>query len=128
MKCHKYQASVTDTFAAAHNLVNYQGACEKLHGHNYSVTLVVGTNSLNRFSMVADFRVLKRALRKAFEVLDHTYLNELPQFEGEQTTAERIAVVVAELVKPHLPQDVALCEVRVCESEGCCVSYFPDGE
>ena len=128
MRRFKYQASVKGTFAAAHNLVNYRGACERLHGHNYTVTLVVGTNSLNRFSMVADFRVLKDALRRAFEVLDHTYLNELPQFEGEQTTAERIAVVIADLVKPHLPQDVVLCEVRVCESEGCCVSYFPDGE
>ena len=126
MRCHKYHASVKATFSAAHNLRDYRGACERLHGHNYTVTLVVGSNSLNRFSMVADFKVLKNALQEVFKTLDHTYLNELPQFEDGQTTAERIAVVIAEMVRPLLPQDVALCEVVVCESDDCCVSYHPD--
>jgi len=126
MRCHRFHAWVEASFAAAHNLTNYHGECERLHGHNYTVRVVVGSNSLNRFSMVSDFKVLKQALRKVFETLDHTYLNELPQFEGEQTTAERIAVVIADMVKPHLPQDVTLCEVVVCESPGNCVSYSPE--
>lgn len=126
MRCHKFHACVEEVFAAAHNLVDYHGVCERLHGHNYTVKIVVGSNSLNRFSMVADFALLKNALREVLKTFDHTYLNDLPQFKSEQTTSEQIAIVVARMIKDHLPQDVSLCEVVVCESEGSCVSYHPD--
>ena len=41
-----YEVSVDDNFAAAHNLRNYKGKCENLHGHNYKVRVTLtGRNS-----------------------------------------------------------------------------------
>ena len=36
-----YEVSVDETFAAAHNLRNYKGKCEDLHGHNYKVRVTL---------------------------------------------------------------------------------------
>ena len=36
-----YEVSVDETFAAAHNLRNYNGKCENLHGHNYKVRVTL---------------------------------------------------------------------------------------
>ena len=35
-------------FSAAHNLRNYRGKCEKLHGHNWQVEAVFAADKLNK--------------------------------------------------------------------------------
>jgi len=36
-----YYLKIVDYFAAAHNLINYKGKCEELHGHNWKVEILV---------------------------------------------------------------------------------------
>ncbi|MBP6333296.1 MAG: 6-carboxytetrahydropterin synthase, partial [Aminivibrio sp.] len=42
------------TFDAAHNLVEYHGKCERLHGHTYRLAVVL-KGSPDREGMIADF-------------------------------------------------------------------------
>ena len=43
-----YEVSVDETFAAAHNLRNYKGKCEDLHGHNYKVRVTLAGRNWTR--------------------------------------------------------------------------------
>ncbi len=76
-----YELTIEAHFAAAHNLREYQGECENLHGHNWRVEVVVGAGELDRLGMVMDFRDLKGALGGVLRQLDHKYINDVPPFD-----------------------------------------------
>ena len=92
-----YSLRVETEFAAAHFLSSYHGKCEKLHGHNYRVRLWIRGTELDEAGMVADFSVLKKALKEAVSPLDHSNMNEMEIFKNNPS-AERIAHYVFERV------------------------------
>ncbi len=59
-------------FCYAHRLLNYEGKCAHLHGHNAVVDVEFAAASLNSQSLVLDFIEIKNKV-KAFldEELDH---------------------------------------------------------
>lgn len=59
-------------FAAAH-FVSEGGTCERLHGHNYHVTVTV-QGDINPEGMVIDFRILKKQVRQLCKKWDHFIL------------------------------------------------------
>ena len=59
------------TFAAAHNLRGYEGECEKLHGHNYRVQVVLAGEDLDGLGMLVDFREARRLVGEVVDRLDH---------------------------------------------------------
>jgi len=86
-----YEIKVTDEFCGAHNLRNYKGKCEALHGHNWKVELSVFSDTLNSQGMVMDFKDLKNAIKKVTSGLDHKYLNDIEYFKKTNPTSENIA-------------------------------------
>ena len=98
-----YHARVEDEFSAAHFLSHYRGKCEKLHGHNYRVRLWVRGEELDEGGMLADFSLLKKALKEAIALLDHSNLNEHEVFQNDPS-AERIAHYVFEEAQRRLPE------------------------
>ncbi len=48
------------SFAAAHNLRNYHGKCENLHGHNYKVRIALTGEELDLTGLLYDFVQLKQ--------------------------------------------------------------------
>ncbi|MDR0586145.1 MAG: 6-carboxytetrahydropterin synthase [Treponema sp.] len=101
-----YTVRVEADFAAAHFLSRYHGKCEKLHGHNYRVRLWARGGGLDGGGILVDFAVLKDALRRVCASLDHTNLNDNPDFSGDPS-AERIARHVFEETAKLLPGDAA---------------------
>ncbi|MEX0842799.1 MAG: 6-carboxytetrahydropterin synthase, partial [Gemmatimonadota bacterium] len=75
-----YTVSVQAHYDSAHFLRNYQGKCERLHGHRYVVEVALQTAELNESGIAFDFVDLKRHLRELADELDHENLNDLPQF------------------------------------------------
>jgi 6-pyruvoyltetrahydropterin/6-carboxytetrahydropterin synthase len=66
--------SVVKTFeiSYAHRLLNYNGKCENLHGHNGKIEIEISTYNLNNEEMVMDFTEIKeKAGRWLNENLDH---------------------------------------------------------
>jgi 6-pyruvoyltetrahydropterin/6-carboxytetrahydropterin synthase len=122
-----YYLTVCSTFAAAHNLMNYQGDCENLHGHNWKVEVTVAAKELNAAGLGIDFKVLKKETNKLLDQLDHKYLNELPPFVQESPSSENIARFLFEKLGQELnDSNVTVKKVTVWESDHACASYAKD--
>ena len=119
-----YRIRVESEFAAAHFLSHYHGKCERLHGHNYLVRLWARSDLLNEGGMVADFALLKDALRKVCKTLDHTHLNDHDFFAGDPSS-ERIAFYIYHEVVKILPPEIAefVSAVDVFETPGSMARY-----
>lgn len=118
-----YTVRVEATFAAAHFLSHYRGKCEKLHGHNYRVLAYARGAVLDEGGMLLDFGVLKDALRKVSERLDHSLLNDIEAFKGDPS-AERIAEYLFRGIMDILPGS-PLFAVEVFETDTSMARYEP---
>ena len=59
-------------FSAAH-FITFGGKCERLHGHNYAVSVILAGN-LTEDRYVFDFVELKKNIRRICDRLDHHFL------------------------------------------------------
>jgi len=121
-----YELLIQDCFSAAHNLREYQGKCERLHGHNWRVDLRLEADHLDSQGMVLDFHEAKRILAEALNPFDHAYLNEVPPFDELNPSSENLARVIAGVVAARLPEGVRLVGVTTWESDRCAATYRPD--
>jgi len=122
-----YHLMIKTHFAAAHRLINYQGDCENLHGHNWHVEVTVAARELDSAGLGIDFKVLKRRTKALLDELDHKYLNDLEPFRDTSPSSERIArFIYGRLSKELDDHNVRVERVNVWESEFACASYTPD--
>lgn len=100
-------------FDAAHNLINYHGKCEKLHGHTYKLRVVL-EGQPDSEGMIMDFVELSGLVKeKIISRLDHSYLNDIIT----QPSAENIALWVwAELEKFLTRDNCKLYEIHIWET------------
>jgi 6-pyruvoyltetrahydropterin/6-carboxytetrahydropterin synthase len=62
-------------FCFGHRLMDYDGKCHNLHGHNGKACIALNGDKLNRLGMVMDFVELKRIVGTWIDsTLDHTLL------------------------------------------------------
>ena len=121
-----YIIKVKSEFSGAHNLRNYDGKCENLHGHNWKVEVTVSTETLDEAGMAIDFTLLKQKTNDIIKQLDHQYLNEIPYFKNTNPSSENIAAYIFNLLKKKLGDTtVKLTKVSVWESENSMASYLP---
>ena len=122
-----YLLTIHTKFAAAHNLINYEGPCENLHGHNWKVEVVVSARQLDKAGMGIDFKVLKRETKKTLELLDHKYLNDVPPFNDISPSSENIArFLFEELGTVFNDDNVKVERINVWETDNACASYIED--
>lgn len=119
-----YHLIVEDWFSSAHQLREYQGKCENLHGHNWKVELEVCGEELGSVGMLMDFGDLKKILKGIMDTLDHKFLNELEPFDKINPTSELIAKYIADTADEMLAKGVHVYKVTVWESEKCRASYL----
>jgi len=115
-----YCIKVKSNFSAAHNLKNYRGKCEHLHGHNWVVETIFSYGSLGKEGMAVDFRIAKKLLKDVVGKLDHSYLNRLAYFKKTNPTSENIARYIYDNVKRR---NKNLRSVSVWENETSCAIY-----
>ena len=116
-----YEIKVKTNFSSAHNLRNYKGKCERLHGHNWVVEAVFAYKSLDRDGLAVDFHEAKRILKDAIEALDHSYLNDIPAFKKANPTSENIAKHIYDRVKR---KNGRISSVSVWENDNSCATYY----
>lgn len=119
-----YELIIQTDFAAAHSLRDYAGDCERLHGHNWKLDVVVSSPTLDKQGMVCDFREVKKLLARVVDRLDHRHLNELDFFRKLNPTTENVAHVVSEELGKLLPSGVRVTRVTAWESDHCGATYF----
>ncbi len=118
-----YFLQVESEFASAHQLREYRGKCENLHGHNWRVVVRVRGGELDATGMLMDFGVLKRLLRGIMEELDHRFLNETPPFDAINPTSENLAKYIYGVLAGILPSGISPHEVTVYESPTASATY-----
>ena len=116
-----YEVTVEQSFAAAHALRHYKGACENLHGHNFKVHVTIEGEQLDQAGMLVDFLDVKALMLRVMERIDHQNLNEVPPFNEEKNpSAENIAEYFYNHMSDGLkdvPVPVRVREVKVWETD-----------
>ncbi|MBI3996852.1 MAG: 6-carboxytetrahydropterin synthase [Candidatus Omnitrophica bacterium] len=70
-----YSVTKTIMFCYGHRLLNYDGKCRYLHGHNGRVEIELTSDSLDQRGMVRDFSEIKRVIQGWIDrELDHKML------------------------------------------------------
>jgi len=108
---------VKEKFQAAHFLKDYNGKCERIHGHTFIVEVHVKVEKLNKTGIGIDFIEIKNTLNKILP--DHELLNEIYDFNP---SAENLAKHFFQELKKIYP----IKKVIVWESEEACAEYFED--
>jgi 6-pyruvoyltetrahydropterin/6-carboxytetrahydropterin synthase len=130
-----YRVTREIDFCYGHRLLNYDGKCQHLHGHNARAIISLEGHALDDRGMLVDFVDIKRHVQRWIdENLDHNMLlcrddPILPvlQEHGERVfvmdanpTAENIARLIFDrTVEAGLP----VVEVVVWETEKCHAAY-----
>ena len=115
------------TFSASHQLRNYKGRCERLHGHNWRIRVCVSAKDLDSSGMVIDFHELDRMMGLAIEAFDHRHLNDVPAFEKDNPSAENIARAIGESVKNQLADtEIRVSYCDVFENDLSRARYIPE--
>lgn len=123
-------------FNAAHRLYNPEwsfeknevvfGKCNnpKFHGHNYDLIVSVTGEIDEKTGYVMDMKVLKDLIKIEVEnAFDHKNLNlDVPDFKNLNPTAENIAVVIWNKLRPHIKADNEI-EVVLYETPRNFVTY-----
>ena len=124
-------------FCYGHRLLNHEGVCRHLHGHNAMVEIDITAETLDARDMVVDFTDLKRAVKAWIDrELDHKMILrqddpmvEVLRAQGEPVytiesnpTAERLARLIFETAS-GLGFNVSA--VRLWETPGSCASWAP---
>ena len=124
-------------FSYGHRLLNYDGVCRHLHGHNAMVEIDITAEKLDAREMVVDFSDIKRAVKVWIDrELDHKMILrqddpmvEILRAQGEPVytmdsnpTAERLARLIFDTVH-GLGFNVSA--VRFWETPSACATWAP---
>ena len=126
-------------FCYGHRLLNYEGKCKNLHGHNGRAEIALASDSLDGLGMVLDFTEIKRVIHTWIdETLDHRmilhrddpavpFLRELgePMYLIDvNPTAENIARLIGEFA---LEKGFPVTKVDLWETRNCYATYIASG-
>jgi 6-pyruvoyltetrahydropterin/6-carboxytetrahydropterin synthase len=124
-------------FCYGHRLLNYEGKCRHLHGHNGRAVIALASPRLDELGMVVDFARLKRVVGGWIdENLDHKMIlrrddpavpllrqqGEPVYLLDENPTAENLARLLYEVTAA---QGFPVVEVRLWETDDSFATYAP---
>ena len=125
-------------FCYGHRLLNHQGKCRHLHGHNATAVIRLESTALNELGMVCDFSDIGDYVKGWIEqTLDHNMLlhAEDPVLPLLQEAGERVYVMtanptaenIARLIFEHVAAGgFPVAEVSIYETDSALASYRPD--
>jgi 6-pyruvoyltetrahydropterin/6-carboxytetrahydropterin synthase len=122
-------------FCYGHRLLNYDGKCRYLHGHNGRAVIVLEAQELDRRGMVLDFSEIKQVVSQWIdETLDHRMilcrhdpavqvlqkLGEPLHLIDENPTAENIAKLIFQFTAQR---GFPVVETHLWETPRCYATY-----
>jgi 6-pyruvoyltetrahydropterin/6-carboxytetrahydropterin synthase len=120
-----YELRIISHLAAAHQLRDFQGQCENLHGHNWKIEVFVTGEEVEENGILIDFKEVKKATEKVIQVLDHRFLNELEHFKNVNPSSENIARFIFDSLTQQLTDDhLTVSKVTAWESDSAGASYL----
>lgn len=136
MMKHKVAVFRKEHFNAAHRLNNpnwseeknkaFFGKCNNpnYHGHNYELIVKVTGFADEETGYLLDMKIISDVLKdEIIEKFDHKNLNlDTQEFKDLNPTAENIAMVIYNLVRPVIPENLDL-KITLYETERNYVEY-----
>ena len=134
-----YRVTRRIDFCYGHRLLNYDGKCKNLHGHNGRAEIVIESDELDDRGMVLDFSDIKRVVTTWIdETLDHRmilherdpavgFMKELGEplhLLNVNPTAENIAKLIGEFA---VSQGFPVVRVDLWETRNCYATYLNPG-
>ena len=122
-------------FCYGHRLLNYDGKCKHLHGHNGRAVITIAAEALDGRGMVVDFKDVKVVVAGWIDDnLDHRMIlhRDDPVVEtlqgmqeplylvDENPTAENIAKIIYEVAKSH---GFPIVKTELWETPHCFATY-----
>lgn len=132
-----YRVSREIEFCYGHRLLNYDGKCRYLHGHNGKAVISIEADKLDHRGMVLDFSDIKRVVSQWIDdQLDHRMIlnredpvvpilqemNEPLYLIDTNPTAETIAQLIYDYTAS---QGFPVVEVLLWETPKCFATYRP---
>lgn len=130
-----YSITKTIHFSYGHRLLNYQGKCANLHGHNGRVEIEISAEKLDKLGMVVDFYEIRKKLGDWIDkTLDHRMIlseedpyaallkkagDPIVTVQGNPTAEGLAKLIFAEARRQNLP----VTRVTLWETESCSASY-----
>ncbi len=123
-------------FCYGHRLLNYDGKCKYLHGHNGRAIITLESESLDDRGMVIDFSEIKRVVNQWIDDnLDHRMIlqradpmvpilremNEPVYLIDTNPTAENIARLIHEFTASH---GFPIVQTQLWETPNCFATYY----
>ena len=130
-----YRVTREIEFCYGHRLLNDEGKCRHLHGHNGRAVIVLEAPALDSRGMLFDFRDIKRHVQGwVDEVLDHNFLlcRDDPILPVLQARGERVFVMdqnptaenIARLIYDRTAAaGLPVIEVNLWETPNCYAAY-----
>lgn len=122
-------------FCYGHRLLNYQGKCRNLHGHNGIAVITLEGTGLDELGMLVDFTRIKQIVQKWIDdEIDHKMLlhRDDPVLPFLREKGEPVVVLdvnptaenIAKLIFDHSrSQGLPVTEVKLWETENCFATY-----
>jgi 6-pyruvoyltetrahydropterin/6-carboxytetrahydropterin synthase len=125
-------------FNAAHKLFNPDwskeqneevfGVCanENWHGHNFELFVTVKGVPDVETGFVYDVKKLSALVKlHVIDKLDHKNLNlDVDFMHNKMCSTENLAIAIWEQIVPHLPENVTLHCIKLCETARIYVEYY----
>jgi 6-pyruvoyl-tetrahydropterin synthase len=98
-----YAVEVRDHIMIAHSLPGeIFGPAQRLHGATFVVDLELAREDLDENGIVADIGRVGELLKSVLAPLNYRNLDELPEFEGRNTTTEVLAREIGHRVRDRI--------------------------
>ena len=132
-----YEVTREIDFCYGHRLLNYEGKCKYLHGHNGRAVITIALEELDNRGMVLDFTDIKHVVSSWIdETLDHRMilcrqdpavpllreLGEPMHLIDHNPTAENIARLIYDFTAEH---GFPIVECQLWETPRCHATYRP---
>jgi 6-pyruvoyltetrahydropterin/6-carboxytetrahydropterin synthase len=130
-----FQVTREIDFCYGHRLLNYEGKCKYLHGHNGRAVITLEAAGLDHRGMVLDFSDIKRVVATWIDnTLDHRMilhrddpaiaalkqLGEPMHLIDTNPTAENIAKLIFDFTAEH---GFPVVDVKLWETPNCFATY-----
>lgn len=130
-----YRVSKSVSFCYGHRLLNYNGKCAHLHGHNARAVITLESSELDAQGMVEDFSRVKQLVWDWLDAeVDHTLLlhRDDPVLPVLQAAGERVRITdfnptaenIARMIFEHVAAEgYPVVDVTLWETETSYASY-----
>ncbi len=130
-----YRVTREIDFCYGHRLLNYEGKCKHLHGHNGRAVIAIESSELDSRGMVRDFSEIKQVVSRWIDDhLDHRMIlhHDDPAVEYLQRLGEPLHLIdvnptaenIAKLIYDYaLEQGFPVVETRLWETPRCFATY-----